>query len=46
MMVVFVDGHAKAYTPRQLTQGCELMSMCRGRITNPQEYLWDLDDYY
>ncbi|MEN3001420.1 MAG: prepilin-type N-terminal cleavage/methylation domain-containing protein [Armatimonadota bacterium] len=46
MMVVFVDTHAKPYTPRQLAQGCELRTMCLGRITDPKAYLWDLDDYY
>jgi prepilin-type processing-associated H-X9-DG protein len=44
--VAFVDGHTKSYTPRQLAQGCDLQSMCRGLITNPEQYLWDLDDYY
>jgi len=46
MTVAFVDGHTKSYTPRQLAQGCDLQSMCRGLITNPEQYLWDLDDYY
>lgn len=46
MMVVFADGHVKPYTPRQLAQGCDLRTMCLGNITNPEQYLWDLDDYY
>lgn len=46
MTVVFVDGHTKPYTPRQLAQGCDLQSLCLGLITDPEQYLWDLDDYY
>lgn len=46
MMVTFVDGHAKALTPRQLAQGCDLRPVCSGLITDPERYLWDLDDYY
>ncbi len=46
MMVAFTDGHAKAFTPSQLTQGCDARPQCGGFITDPQQYLWDLDDYY
>ncbi len=46
MTVAFVDGHTKPYTPSQLTQGCDARPQCGGFITNPEQYLWDLDDYY
>ncbi|MFQ3611684.1 MAG: hypothetical protein SNJ72_09350 [Fimbriimonadales bacterium] len=46
MTVAFVDGHAKSYTPAQLTQGCDARPQCGGFITDPEAYLWDLDDYY
>jgi prepilin-type N-terminal cleavage/methylation domain-containing protein len=45
MMVAFVDGHTKAYTPAQLTVGCDARPQCGGFILNPRQYLWDLDDY-
>ncbi len=46
MMVSFVDTHAKPYTPRQLTVGCNALPMCQGNITDPDAYLWDMDNYY
>lgn len=46
MMVAFVDGHVRSYTPSQLTQGCDARPQCGGFILDPQQYLWDLDDYY
>lgn len=45
MTVAFVDGHAKSYTPSQLTQGCNARPQCGGFIQDPDQYLWDLDDY-
>lgn len=46
MSVAFADGHTKAYSPSQLAQGCDARPQCGGFILNPEEYLWDLDDYY
>ena len=45
MMVAFVDGHTKPFTPSQLTVGCDARPQCGGFILNPDQYLWDLDDY-
>lgn len=45
MMVAFVDGHAKPYRPSQLTQGCDARPQCGGFVLDPEQYLWDLDDY-
>ncbi len=46
MMVVFADGHTKALTPSQLTRGCDPRPCMNGFILNPEEYMWDMDDYY
>lgn len=46
MTVSFVDGHVKPFTPTQLAQGCDAQPQCGGLIVNPEQYLWDLDDYY
>lgn len=46
MTVAFVDGHTKAYTPRQLTVGCDARPCMNGFIRDPEAYLWDMDDYY
>lgn len=46
MTVAYVDGHAKAHTPTQLTEGCDARPECGGFITEPDKYKWDLDDYY
>jgi len=46
MMVVFVDGHSKAFTPRQLTAGCDPRPCFNGFILDPEAYMWDMDDYY
>lgn len=43
---VFVDAHAKAFTPLQLTVGCDVAPGCAGPIRQPDQYLWDMDDYY
>jgi prepilin-type N-terminal cleavage/methylation domain-containing protein len=45
MTVAFTDGHTKAFTPSQLGRGCDVRAECGGLINNPQEYMWDLDDY-
>lgn len=44
--VAFVDTHVKVMTPKQLAQGCDVQRYCAGLVHSPQEYLWDLDDYY
>lgn len=45
MSVAFADGHAKSYSPSQLAQGCDARPQCGGLILDPDQYLWDLDDY-
>jgi prepilin-type N-terminal cleavage/methylation domain-containing protein/prepilin-type processing-associated H-X9-DG protein len=46
MMVAFADGHAKPFTPSQLTVGCDPRPCMNGFILDPEKYMWDMDDYY
>lgn len=46
MTVAFADGHTKAFTPRQLTIGCDARPCMNGFIVDPETYMWDMDDYY
>lgn len=45
MTVAFIEGHTKSLTPQELAVGCDLRPQCGGLVQNPEQYLWDLDDY-
>jgi prepilin-type N-terminal cleavage/methylation domain-containing protein/prepilin-type processing-associated H-X9-DG protein len=42
-VVGYVDGHANVKPLSQLTKGCDVRDAWAGFITDPEQYLWDLN---